>query len=755
MLGERAVRRRTAPATTRPKLAELRSDVVSLAGTSIRYEGPDGPYFIDLAELVLPPSLAHPRFTRISDFPNYVSLFQAVAIRRVELSPTGQPHPRMLTRQIYLLRHIVDWLQSHGIYRLEDAPHELLRLLVEQFSLGGWSHALNLSTRWDAALDTIRPEELEHAFHFKLACGGKRHIETLMQPFWRQRIGWGGIVPIPDTAKHRLETMTAHPVTSSWQKRTYNESAPGRLVIRNTLGWLNDLALLPEPVDRFRHKVSARPNLSRVLRNGKEPSRTRNLSLDDAVRVISGALKMIYKIGPLAVSVQRSAQCAEKANRDVLPSSTWLAAHPNAVEISRDLGKPILRWSASGRFARSTESYTFDEVIGALHSSCAIVLGVMNARRQREVCDRTLGLRVGDLKVIDERLGIFQAQFYIEKTYRSRHTFYIGKTSADAIRLLESLKSTSGPEDGQLIAGESLFSSGLRSQHRGIATQPHFAYCLDRGRTRSLISFSKLVLKEEAGKTNYSSHMFRRFYALLYFHQYENAELRALKQHLRHLDVAMTRVYVTDPFSRPLAEQIRSKLGRDRFSASRDRLESALETERADLELHMREVEEEKIRSTVMQIIDGSPTGGGFKRVIEKLYRQLLSRTDIRDEDAASALSKHLTKRGYRLKPMLHGQCHSPAEKRGLRARCDQGGAPRPELASPSLCQACPYHFYNLGYLNGLEDHLEKLASSQAKLGLSSIQHERAIFDLRNARRLLAILRQSAIDSSSPPTATE
>lgn len=721
----------------------LRSDRLRYAGSQLIYDAGNASYVMDLAELFLPPTPGHPAFLRLCDDPDYVNVALALADRRLLCSKTGMPLARMLTRQLYILRHVLDWLRGRGIYRLADASRADTDTLLAAVAKGGWSGALDVTQRWHRVLDGVTVDELDGAFHYWIRRGGRRLIETLYQPFWRERLGWGGIVPLPSGVKARLEAMLPDKIfTTGWQRRsTTEEKPPSAFVLRNTMGWLNDWHALPATVDRFKHRVAGEAVRTMRTLAEKPSSRTANLTLEEAVHLIRASLHLLYEVAPLLMALFEEAQRADEETARANPrprSAAWMMTHPLVAQLSERVGKPIQHWVASGTYGRSDDSFTVDDVLGAVQGGCAIVLATMNARRQREVCDQDRGVRVGDLMVLDETMGLYQAWFFIEKTYFDRHLFYVNRTSADALRCLEALKRVCLPPGQSLQPGSSLFSCGRRTA-RKITDEVHLAFNQDRGRTRSLMSFMRVALSQRAGDINVSAHMFRRFYALLYFHQYEHAELRVLKQHLRHLDVAMTRVYVTDPTTRPLAEQIRQTLGRHAFAVADNRLRAALDDSYADIEAACAEVEREKLHQAVIQILAGEPTAGGFSRIVRKLYHQMLPRVTFgKDESAAHRIADRLHGRGYGARPMLHGQCHAPNAGRHLKARCEEVTGLAREHAGPSLCQACPYHFNNAAYVANLRDDLVQLDQDRHDVLLPPLQQARVAYDYDNLKRLIA-----------------
>lgn len=729
----------------------LRSAALKLTGSTLSYHDGKQEHSFDLSELYFPATVAQPFVTRFSDYPNYVDTLLAAVDLRIERSKEGLPNGRALTRQIYIIRHLLDWLRARGIYRLRDATEDQTRELLMQLAQGGWVHALSLESRWNAVLDQLETEkiDLSNAFHFKSESRIVR-IETLRQPFWRERLGWGGIAPLTAAAKARLERLASNwPITDSWTKRRVSEcEAPSRYVLRNIMGWLNDLAALPVSVDRLEHRVAKSAISSSKKMAKKASSRTANLKVGDAMTLISTALKLLYETAPLLFDLYEEA-------RSIYPELShqkrraWLDTSVARGRLEKAIGKPITSWACGSRSPRNPTSYALDEILGAIQGACAIILAAMNARRQGEICHRHRGVRIGDLVVLDDSLGLYQCWFYIEKTYRDRHVFYVNRTSADALRCLERLKRACAPFHSEANANPSLFECG-RFIEAGPASGSHFAFSEDNGRTRSLISFLKVAYDNPATAPEIASHMFRRFYAILYYHRYEHAELRALKQHLRHLDVAMTRVYVTDPSTRPLAEQIGAALGKADYRSVSADLKVSLESDALDIQNALKEMGREKLRMAVDEIINGAPTAGGFSKIVRKLYRQMLPRVIVDGQPNVPATDQIMNlfdAHGYRVKPMQHGQCHAPDVRRNLKGACEQDGILAREHASPRLCGNCPFHFNNTSYLQNLRERLKELAADRDDYMLTPQQQTRAQFDYENLSKLIVLTeRQMAIN---------
>lgn len=250
-----------------------------------------------------------------------------------------------------------------------------------------------------------------------------------------------------------------------------------------------------------------------------------------------------------------------------------------------------------------------------------------------------------------------------------------------------------------------------------------------------------------------ASHMFRRFYAILYYHRYEHAELRALKQHLRHLDIAMTRVYVTDPSTRPTSEKIATSLRKADYRSVDVILKDSLESDALDIQSALDEMGKAKLQMAVEEILAGTPTAGGFSKIVRKLYRQMLLNVTVQGKTTAEAADQIMglfDSHGYQVKPMQHGQCHAPEVRRNLKGACEQEGTLAREHASPRICGNCPYHFNNTAYIQNLREQLSELASDLDDFMLSPQQQARAQFEYQNLSKLVVLTeRQMAFNANA------
>jgi hypothetical protein len=190
-------------------------------------------------------------------------------------------------------------------------------------------------------------------------------------------------------------------------------------------------------------------------------------------------------------------------------------------------------------------------VVSMLITAAFIVVAVMNARRRDEIRHPKLGLKQGAIREIDRNLGLYEAIFYIEKSFKSYVPFYVNKATYDAFQVLVRLNEL------HLDAERAVGLPATDSSEASVFWQRPFRMVDGLSRERiwfefdqqpqgAAAKFVRYALGEKANGQAVSAHMFRRFYALIFFYRFEHATLQAIAYQLGHLNLGVTRQYVSD-----------------------------------------------------------------------------------------------------------------------------------------------------------------------------------------------------------------
>ena len=147
-------------------------------------------------------------------------------------------------------------------------------------------------------------------------------------------------------------------------------------------------------------------------------------------------------------------------------------------------------------------------------------------------------------------LGLFQCDFYIEKTDQDYIKFYVNEISAEATLLMKSISDVVwSSTDGQKlpVVEKKLFV--VPRFLLGKAAHQWFQYI--EGCTGQFMQW----VFDGGEYSSINAHMFRRAYAVVYMYRFENPTLLALSWQLRHKDLGLTCHYFMDPPSRPLEKR--------------------------------------------------------------------------------------------------------------------------------------------------------------------------------------------------------
>ncbi|MBF8178043.1 site-specific integrase [Herminiimonas contaminans] len=488
------------------------------------------------------------------------------------------------------------------------------------------------------------------------------------------------------------------------------------------------------------------PNVGLTAKRlGLSRGRTGNLPAAAAIKLVADAAKWLYEYAPQVLKFYSElARIIEENSR-----STETPLRLRLSSYVKELGE---RTSDPAEFPFKIDFLDFGHrSINGRHSlrnallcamsACFVIIATMNARRRDEILHPKYGLRSNDLQLVDETLGLYEVNFYVEKSYRKRVPFYVNKITVDAIQMLESFNSVLGilprsdfDENHSGSSQRHLFSYKRMSLTRGFAPGTNYFKFLYRGHETDAALFFQLALG--AGATQVvTPHMFRRFYALIFFYQYENPDLQALALQLGHLSLSSTLIYITDPSSRKDFELITNTIG-----SSDDERKLIWKEHVREVDEQIQETGTEKHIADVFAILSGGIYAGGYSKYIRRIQNRLakIVSFDVNTMEGATAVVAALKQRGNFPKPMRHGQCMagSVIEKRAAHCSDPLNGKLRRENATPLTCSTCIFHLTSPAYLTNLEAderELQKALQLQPRNSVKWLATENEIGNLRQA----------------------
>lgn len=658
----------------------------------------------------------------------------------------------MIVKNITTIINLYDFLQTRGIFYLSESTQEDFDVLADLLGKGGWDLALKTNDKWnrllaDLATGVAIPDDV---FTF----AGKK-IYSIKKTTSRM---YGGIdlkncstenkknlEKFLDDSKIQISTQFRLHLRNPTE--TKNTSRQRLYLI---LGFINRLEYSTE-LDNLNF-IPYRNNLSISRKKAKRPdNRTENLSLEAAVTLISSSLKFLYEFGPEFLKVLDgiiNTPVAMGSGKEEKLLTEWSSKYqseylrqyePFAELTFKMKIEGILRWNRQREATTDLKNPSVRTILGMIITACSIIIQVMNARRISEIIDKQDGLKIDSLTHVDEELCLFKCEFFIRKTYQCKSEFFVTKTTKDAIYLLTELKRRFARLAKSEIVSDSLFEIHLFPAKN--ETQAHYVWQRSKS---SLILDSKPFLAytfPDNPTNSYKPHQARRFFAILYHYRYDNSDLISLSQHLRHLDIVMTKHYVSDPASREAARSIAAALNLSRNETELDT--GIAELALKEIEDELTAVGEERLFEFVSRILEGQSLYGGLAKYVLRLNRSLSKNVEygkLPPESKAKGIFEHLLSKQYAVKPMPHGVCMAPDISDTIHTPCqlDSRSLNR-HLASPNMCIACRYHITSKLHLECLKHDAEQLESDTRDFRLSPMQQIAAREDYENLLRIIEI----------------
>lgn len=689
---------------------------------------------IDLNDVWLPPTTWAPEGKRLIDREDLTTLILdsvTTYLRRNGESKSTDSVTRNITG---CLCKFFEYGWINNCYEARDWTAAHTERLLNELALGGWSAALRVQERtskWIASAipidiaTTVNPERglREELLRSKLLTNAKGRELTPALALIRQ--------VIPQSVRYR-------------KHKTTSTNGMSVSMLRQTLGWINLLADVPEgglPFTPFENIFQL------SLQRGRPIGRTKNISPGEVGVIMSEAFKWIYQFStPVMALFEELADAFEKNHvafgdrHNYL--TTYLPISKYRPEVEEKLGVLLCGKRVKGVDALTVPLHT---VAQALFDACFVAIGFMNARRAAEIQSSRVGIYYEALSVFDERLGLYECDFYLEKYRKGYKRFFVNGATAAAIELL---KKTSNLAI-RLRAGAGLRPSGEGNitTERKISQIPRFVrikgdinpewFSFNAGPNGNSRFFFERAFK---GTTSWHlrPHMLRRAYALIYFYRYENGELLALAQQLDHFSVETTGTYLSDASVRD------GRVERAAFGRVSDEEKALLDLEQRSIDLEMEDVHNEKMRAFIDCVVRGTElTSGGLGKLMRRFHTKLSTRLDYSGLDQANqgrVLMEAVAQRGHRLRPFRHGDCGVPegySHKRLARCYDDKAHGLDKSQASPILCHKCPYHRSTKGHLEGLRNEKVWMMKNLETMPSGSMLWKREIAEISNLEKVI------------------
>ncbi|WP_305824869.1 hypothetical protein [Massilia brevitalea] len=602
-------------------------------------------------------------------------------------------------------RRFFAWLIHRGIYRLSQVTHQDTRELGESWPKDGWWGLLDYDGALRRVLDAAKSD---NALAMRLQGYSNTANITLNAVTLSEIIGLPlSANQIPLWFIEELGTLLNFP--SAVQNRSPRPWETTRATYSRLMVEVNRLSFLPTGFDMIPFLPYPNSNADATTRFPNTIGRTKNISISDAVKILTEALKWIYDYKSLIMEVANATRDAVEyvsdkgfENEEYVRKAT-AAAFKSAIArtgISLPLENP--------------QHSDLKTLITALQTAAFCIVTINLGRRQREITGqhKPYGLYFGCLNTVSNIATETRIDIYVAKSVRQYVSFWCNPLVIDAVRCLEELSQVFRPLKTSLkqYPGEQAMGRSDKLFYRrhftvnGFKVEPtQFDFARTSAWFFQLAGVSPEYVYSRA-------HPFRRIFGLLYKYRYDRFKLGALSEHYRHDSFSTTEIYLTD------APGVSPADGVEFLYAP------ALANEVSDLRKTLDEIEKEYVTDLIERLLNGELMGGIFPKLILSLMKRLSASVEYReqsDEIKSNILQTHLIRRGYVASEKEHGVCCCTQTSRTkARSNCYSDGEIHPENASPNKCGGCLHLLTTPGYRKHLALEAQELQAQQEDYSL-------------------------------------
>lgn len=672
---------------------------------------------IDLKRYWLPANTVYETPSRFVECTHYlVALIYALDYFAVSNPPSNSKCNRicfMLSSIIKFFEHC--WLNN--IFDLGAISASFGLKLAKSLARNGWHEALDINSRLTRFLDTAN--DASHLL-FRSTNSNVSLSSVGFQVAVATNIA-GNEVAVYFNRVRQFQ------VTKGW-RTTFraNDNAPKGMqysLFRQTLESIN---LLYHSVDAYRTKIVPYENYVQLAKKLTEnPGTTEDINSYDAGMLLE------YSLDYINTKSSRTLRLLAFAAKQLMQPGSVRENFSRVMRFARRIGlaNPDAIEPTNIKDGLKFLNSSVKDILNA----CFVVIAIFNARRKRELTHKRYGLSLGSGIVVNEKVGIFLQEFYVEKTVKDYVKFYIASATKVAITTLEKL---------QLIFADKPFKNHNYSmQTDRNLTLFRFKAFDSRGFVSKYSQFdfecydpmmSGNFIHSAIGKPmRLTPHMFRRLYCKIFINRYEYFMLPFLSYQLQHEDIATTQIYVSNPHAQAESAEL-SKL----YDWNLQTQSEALIIHNDEIMMSMAEVTREKFSEIIYRSISDENTSGGYTKLVRALYKKMFSFVEYAkpDIEKMEKLLERLKNRGHSPQPFKHAQCLAGANRIKSKSKCWQriDNQLHKENASPKLCRGCLFSWTSEEHVHGMELDLAGMRLEAAKIPESSIARINMEYDIED-----------------------
>lgn len=469
--------------------------------------------------------------------------------------------------------------------------------------------------------------------------------------------------------------------------------------------------------------INFRPfsNLKRTIQEadrsmGKDnKGRTENLSLESASKLIRLSLKWIHEYGDGVVELvllyrkffikynsKPTPKDKSKINRYIEKDKSFCTKFK---QLKRKYNFPFTDLVF---FNSSAKKPRVSMLVKLLLSACAIMIGVNHGRRVGEVTGKNTGLYYGCLTRHETEPKKYWIDVFVAKHIMAYHQFFANDLVCDSVKILEKLYDafrypSTGPS--QKLKTNKLFTYKRFNQNfmDPADSAPYFLF------NRHSAEFFHLA---NVNQTNIAAkyHIFRRIFSILYIYRYEHADLFALRNHLGHMSIDMTLIYVTDPKHLELEKSIQ-------VNYTNIIKENSRTVEKVN------SIRSEYLHDQIFKIMQGKKAFGQWPKILVGIYKAMSVSLDLckkTESEQCEILTNKALEMGYGVSATFpHGCCCTTDlnSRTYKQSNCYDHDTKRiTHNVLPTSCSGCPHFFATECNILYLEETIEKKEKELAEI---------------------------------------
>ncbi|WP_148051178.1 hypothetical protein [Pseudomonas fluorescens] len=605
------------------------------------------------------------------------------------------------------------WMLNY--LQLSSVPHNFMHSFAKEISQIGWTGILNIKARIDTVIFQGPGSVLsKREFASALATNIDGSDFGLIFKHYMSRF----------SEEVRLELIT--------QPLGYSS-------MRHLLGALNNLHGLAGGIGLKQFPYLNSLALCRALTS--TPLRTPNIGPKDAASLFAGSFEIILSLADRLVLL------LENVSNSVIDNFKLgrfeLGSNIEGIVLEAGMDKLIPPNKIGKGNSSNTGGNYVCGLILLLMSACFVVLAVCNARRRDEIQHKKYGVHYGCATIMNEELGLYVSEFYIEKTLLDYSVFFINGISYRAIKVLELIQDQFAKVDralgreAEVVSDRerNLFSYRRLGEREGIGQELCWFSFSDTRRGYVARFFDYIFPMGHS--LDVSAHMFRRLYGLLFMYRHELPEVQALSYQYQHDCFTATVTYITDPAVEGELNSIFNLYGVNPANARKSYTEHC-----EDLEESLLDIAKDRMAELVEYTLSGGNGRGGFTKFLKAVYKKYLNSVEfvnLTSNEQTKVISDRFVSRGHLPNPFRHSLCVASPSRQSTSARCSSPvtKALRPELASPTVCHGCPFQYLNEYHIkNMIQDHAHLLSELGRSLE-GSTTAQRLVGEIANLGRII------------------